>query len=131
MKIKIKPTVLVVEDDRELAEMYQLQLEAAGYGVRLAQTAQGALGELEKHSIGLIIVDILLAKQNGLSILHELRSYSDWSNIPVIILSNVSANELGVNRKLLRELGVRAYLEKSQTKAATLQAAVAAATQGS
>lgn len=116
--------VLLIEDDPDLAEMYGLQLRGVGYELRTVDSAQKALDALDRQAAELIILDMLLPGTNGLAILHELRSYSDWREIPVIILSNVAAAEVGVKRTILKQLGVSAYLEKSKIKSQDLQVAV-------
>ncbi len=124
MSVKTKPRVLLVEDDQDLVELYRLQLEQGDCQVSLAGYAQAALDELDNKPIDVIVLDILLPQVNGLSIVHQLRSYEDWHQIPVIILSNLSPRDLGITPGLLSRLGVRAYLEKSSTNAQTLVAAV-------
>src|SRR5687767_15473271 len=105
--------LLLVEDDKDLAEMYSLQLRYGKHQVHLATDAQAALDVLDKHQVDMIILDIMLPGQNGLSVLYELRSYSDWKKIPVLILSNLSPQELGLTSRGLEALGVRQYLDKT------------------
>jgi len=119
-----KPAVLLVEDDQDLAELYRLQLEQAGWGVRVAASAQAALDELDKKGVGVIVLDILLPQVNGLSVVHQLRSYEDWRHIPVIIFSNLAPRDLGITPAVLSRLGVKAYLEKGTTSARALVEAV-------
>lgn len=114
--MKAKSTLLLIEDDADLAEMYRLQLNHAGYIVIEAANAQAALDALDSQSIDAVILDILLPEYNGLGILHELRSYEDWRRLPVIVLSNLSQAELGLDKRLRTQLGVSAYLEKMRTE---------------
>lgn len=117
-------SILIIEDDPDLADMYMLQLTGVGYRVMTAPSAQAALDVLDKQSIDLILLDVLLPNSNGFAILHELRSYPDWRDIPVVMLSNVTLAEVGVSKGLLKELGVYAYLEKPKAKAGVLAATV-------
>lgn len=119
--------VLIVEDDQDLSEMYALALRAAGYRVTVAGNAQDALDVLENKHIGLIVLDILLPRHNGLNVLHELRTYDDWRLLPVIILSSLSAEDIHVTTAHLQQLGVAEYLLKSRTKPQELVSAVARA----
>ncbi len=121
---KANRVVLLVEDDADLAEMYRLQIEPAGYEVILAADAQAALDSLDDLRIDAVILDILLPKYNGLGILHELRSYEDWRRLPVIILSNVSAAELGLSKRRQLQLGIAGYLDKATTQAVDLVSAL-------
>src|SRR3990167_7586657 len=98
--------ILLVEDDPDLAEMYQLQLEHGGYSVTVSTSAQGALDALDAKPVELIILDLLLPQHNGLSVLYELHSYNDWQKLPVIILSSLPAREIGASQQVLKGLGV-------------------------
>lgn len=116
--------LLLVEDEHELAEMYTLQLQRLGHQVVWADSAQMALDKLDDAKADAIVLDMLMPNNNGLSVLYELRSYHDWRKIPVVILSNVRFEELGVPPETLQKLGVHNYLIKSKTKAADLAAAL-------
>lgn len=126
MRVSVNQTVLLVEDDPDLAELYLLQLKRAGFKVRLAETAQAALRQLERRPPEVIVLDMLLPEYNGLGLLHEMRGYSDWRAIPVIILSNIPARELGVTEHTLEQLGISRYLEKAKTSGPQLVAALQA-----
>ena len=108
--------VLLVEDDWDLGEMYSLQLKRSGHSVEWARDGQAALDLLDGQPADIIVLDILLPGSNGLNVLYELRSYDDWHELPVIILSNVPAADIGMTPKKLAELGVKAYLVKARTK---------------
>lgn len=119
--------ILLVEDDDDLAEMYELQLRWGQHQVKLAKDAQAALDVLDTFPAEAIVLDIMLPGHNGLSVLYELRSYSDWRRIPVIVLSNISLDELGVSQAGLKALGVVQYLDKSHTNTEQLLAAITSA----
>jgi len=108
--------VLLVEDDFDLGEMYGLALKKADHGVFWVRSAQGALDVLDEEKIDVIILDMMMPVNNGLNVLHELRSYEDWRNIPVFILSSLKPDEIGASSKQLKSLGVYKYLVKSETK---------------
>jgi DNA-binding response OmpR family regulator len=122
--------ILLVEDDKDLADMYKMQLAFGGHKVRVAADAQAALDVLDNHPVDIIVLDIMLPTHNGLSVLYELRSYSDWKKLPVVVLSNLAAEEIGVSRQALRSLGIKHYLNKTHTKAAQLLEAVESAASG-
>lgn len=108
--------VLLVEDDFDLGEMYGLALKKAGHGVFWVRSAQEALDVLDKEAIKVIVLDMMLPINNGINVLHELRSYEDWRHIPVFILSSLKPDEIGATAKHLKSLGVYKYLVKSETK---------------
>lgn len=84
-------TVLLIEFDAVLARQYAAKL-GQRYHVEWRQTAQQALDVLDadNHGIDLIVMDVAISGNNGVEVLHELRSYEDWLHIPVILLSSVA-----------------------------------------
>jgi CheY-like chemotaxis protein len=105
-------TVLLVEDDQALAQMYRIKLERDGYTVRVAGDGEEALGVLAERLPDLVFLDIRLPRMDGLAFLERVRDSERTKNIPVVIVSNYSEQEL-VARGL--RLGALEYLVKSQT----------------
>jgi len=104
--------VLLIEDDSALAQMYRIKLERDGYTVRVAGEGEEAQRLIDEQLPDLIFLDIRLPKMDGLVFLEHLRSVERTRNIPVVIVSNYSEQEL-VSRGL--QLGALEYLVKSQT----------------
>lgn len=116
--------ILLIEPDRVLAETYRQALLGEGHVVVCCASAQAGIISADQHRPGLIILELQLIEHSGIEFLYEMRSYSDWQDIPVIIQSHVSPSEFALNRRLLREqLGVRAYLYKPDTSLGELLAA--------
>jgi DNA-binding response OmpR family regulator len=109
-----KKTVLIVEDDELLARMYELKLESAGYRVLSAHTAAHARDHARVQNIDLVLLDILLPKVNGLTVLKELRRNHKTMHCPVIVLSNLAHTEVEMHQEVADALGVVAYLVKSR-----------------
>ena len=67
--------ILIVEDERHLAEGLSFNLEAEGYEVAIEATAQGALGRLEQapESCDLMVLDVMLPDGDGFAVAAELR----------------------------------------------------------
>jgi CheY-like chemotaxis protein len=104
--------VLLVEDDAALTQMYRVKLERDGYTVQVAGDGEEALGMLAADLPDLIFLDVRLPRMDGLTFLERLRTEPRTKNIPVVIVSNYSEEEL-VARGL--QLGALEYLIKSQT----------------
>jgi two-component system, OmpR family, phosphate regulon response regulator PhoB len=104
--------VLLVEDDSALAQMYRVKLERDGYTVRVAGDGEEALRLLGDELPDLIFLDVRLPRMDGLAFLEHIRASERTKNIPVVIVSNYSEEEL-VSRGL--QLGALEYLIKSQT----------------
>jgi signal transduction histidine kinase len=80
-------TVLVVEDDRDVAVLIALQLRQEGFEVVTAERGEEALRLAESEEIDLITLDIMLPDTTGLDVLRRLKANPDTANIPVIIVS--------------------------------------------
>jgi DNA-binding response OmpR family regulator len=104
--------VLLVEDDVALAQMYRVKLERDGYTVEVAGDGEVALAVIAERPPDLVFLDIRLPRMDGLAFLERLRSSPRTRNMPVVIVSNYSEEEL-VSRGL--QLGALEYLIKSQT----------------
>lgn len=79
-----KITVLVVDDEYEIVDAIAKLLETQGYDVRKAYNGMDAVCVLNSTEIHLIIMDIMMPKQDGLTTLLQIRQSR---NIPVIMLS--------------------------------------------
>ena len=110
-------TILFVEDDASVAQMYRLKLELDGYVVDVAGDGLTAIEKARTLRPDIIFLDIRLPKLDGLGVLEALRADPTTEPIPVIILSNWDEKEL-VERGA--RLGALDHLIKSQTTPARL-----------
>lgn len=108
--------VLIVEDDQLLRELYEDALNAAGFEVLTSRHAQEAVSMLDEYGAEVVVMDMMLPGHNGLEILHEMQSYSDWARIPVIVLSARHPDEFRMSQRDWQLLGVVKYLYKPETK---------------
>ncbi|OGY23488.1 MAG: hypothetical protein A2172_04720 [Candidatus Woykebacteria bacterium RBG_13_40_15] len=106
---KIK--ILLIEDEREVAELYRLKLSLDGYDVKIAENGRDGLDKAFSGQPELIFLDIKMPGMDGFDVLKELRASSKTKNTPVIILSNLDEQEL-IEKGLT--LGANEYLIKSQ-----------------
>ena len=104
--------VLVVEPDKQLARNYEAALTNAGNEVLLARNAQVAIHALDESEVDIILLELHIKEHNGVEFLYELRSYSEWQNIPVIIVSFVHPDKFFSDEKLMQRLGIVEYLYK-------------------
>lgn len=112
--------VLLVEPDTVLAKTYAAALMAEGHHVLRAQDAQSAVNATDAVQPDCIVLEMQLPQHNGVEFLYELRSHADWQTIPVIILSQLSPEQLNLDRAAMTELGVRSYCYKPDTTLLTL-----------
>jgi len=100
------PIALVVEHDLKSAELIRLQLEADGFGVLHASTAEAALAMAMTQSLSLITLEIMLPDMDGWDFLTRLKRIPALACVPVVIISIVADRNKGF------ALGAAAVLEK-------------------
>jgi len=98
--------ILVVDDDEQLSSLLVLVLEGDGYPVIEARNAAGAIAEVEKGSVDLVVLDISLGEDDGRLVLAKIREMGD---LPVIFISGKSDI---ADRVLGLRLGADDYLAK-------------------
>lgn len=84
---KILRSIMVVEDERDLAEMLQFQLEKAGYGVLSVADGRSALAKIEKSPPDLVLLDLMIPEISGTEVATRLRSNPKTASIPIIMLT--------------------------------------------
>lgn len=88
-----KKTILLVEDDAFVGDIYQTKLGQVGFTVILAENGLEAMKSLGKEKIDLILLDIVMPYMDGMEVLKKLKENEKWKNIPVILLTNLSEKE--------------------------------------
>jgi two-component system alkaline phosphatase synthesis response regulator PhoP len=102
--------ILIIEDEKILAEMYKEKLEMEGFKVSLAFDVKEGIEMAKKERPDLILLDILLPVENGVSFLRKQKEDKEISEIPVIAFSNYDDPR---TKKEAMELGVKEYLIKT------------------
>ena len=80
-------TVLVVEDDLALRELYRTALNAAGHRVIMASDGMGALGLIELERPAVVVLDLDLPLVNGWDVYRDVRSQQSTKKLPIIVVS--------------------------------------------
>jgi DNA-binding response OmpR family regulator len=88
-----KPKILVVEDDEFISRMYVAKLEREGFDVLSATDGQTALDTILSDRPDLVILDVMLPKRDGFSVLAEVKRHQETKDIPVVVLTNLSQQE--------------------------------------
>ena len=99
-------TALVVEDDLKSADLIRLQLEAEGFKVLCAASAETALVLAGQQPLSLITLDVLLPTMDGWDLLLHLKRVPSLGRIPVIVISVVADRSKGF------ALGAAAVMQK-------------------
>ncbi len=84
-----KESILVVDDDKEIAQLVEIHLVTDGYTVYKAYNGQDGIELLQKHDIQLAIIDVMMPGMDGLEMCKRIRSVSA---IPIIMLSAKSSD---------------------------------------
>lgn len=98
--------ILVVDDDAGLRELLQEYLTAQGYQVTAVADGVGMEAHLADHAVELVILDLMLPGEDGLSLARKIRAQGD---LPIIMLS---ARGEDVDRIIGLEVGADDYLAK-------------------
>ena len=106
-----KRTVLIVDDDKFLLEMYRKKFETDGAETDIALGADDALSKLRGGaSPDVLILDVIMPKMNGLELLEIIRNEKLCEKSSVIMLTNES-NEESINKA--KSLGIKGYIVKA------------------
>lgn len=120
----INSTVILLEPDRILSRQYEDFMSDKGVNIETCSDAQSAIMLADKNKPALVVLELLLREHSGIEFLHEFRSYSDWSQVPVIVHSSVPQYSFGVNDQTWRDMGVVEYFYKPTTKLIKLHRAI-------
>jgi two-component system alkaline phosphatase synthesis response regulator PhoP len=104
-----KKTILLIEDEEDIAALIKLQAEISGYKLHVETDGINGFRAVERERPDLVVLDIMLPGQNGLDVCRKMKSNPELKIIPVIIIS-AKNEELDVVLGL--ELGADDYVAK-------------------
>lgn len=125
----MKPLILLVEDDPQIRRFLRAALDAEGYRLQEAVTAEEGSTQAAARQPDLILLDLGLPDRDGLDV---IRSVREWGKIPILVLSargqekdKIAALDLGADDYVAKPFAVgellariRAALRRSTTAAA-------------
>ncbi len=104
--------ILIVDDDKDIQDVYQEVLKNEGYKVDFATNGKEGLGKIYQGGYDLILLDIMMPQIDGISVLEKLNvKPPDRYNGPIFVLSQLNQQEIVDKAK---SLGAKGYLVKSQ-----------------
>lgn len=108
--------ILVIEDEKEIAELLQVFLQNAGYKVIVAYDGVAGLREFQEERVDLVLLDVLLPKVNGYKVCQAIRRNSD---VPIIMLtaltdedSQIKGYDLEVDEYVTKPFSISILLKK-------------------
>jgi DNA-binding response OmpR family regulator len=99
--------ILVIEDQRDIAELVRMHIRDLGHQVDLAQDGDEGLAKAQTGKYDLVVLDVMLPRRDGLDVVRQLRM--EKNPVPVLMLTARSAE---IDRVLGLELGADDYLTK-------------------
>ena len=82
-------TILLIEDEKVLANLLKQRLEKEGFNVNLARDGEEALKVLKNIQPNLVLLDIILPKISGFELMEILRKDPSYNQAPIVIISNL------------------------------------------
>jgi len=107
-----KKTILMIEDDSFLRNLYRDKLEREGFEFIEATSGIEGMNKIANEDPDLVLLDILLPMRSGFDVLEEMNENGMISQIPVIILSNLK-QEVDIEEG--RKMGAKDYFIKAET----------------
>ncbi len=102
--------ILLIEDDNELAEMYNFKFQQEGLNLEIIEDGILGLEKAKKELPHVILLDIMMPKMDGFAVLTELKNDVRTKNIPVLMLSNLG-QESDIEKG--KKLGADDYIVKA------------------
>lgn len=104
--------IILIEDDKLIREVYTFSLQKANYTVISAVDGEeGVATALANPDAKLILLDVIMPKLNGVEALKKIKADPKTQNMPVLLLSNLSDEQI-VNEAM--QLGAYGFVMKSQ-----------------
>lgn len=113
--------LVIIEDDPGVAEYYATLFRGNGFEVHVASDGISGVDLCTRVRPGVVLLDVMMPRQNGMLVLQTLRASDETKETPVVVLSNFSEPTL-IKRAL--QLGALEYVIKTQVEGAALLEAV-------
>lgn len=111
--------IYIVEDDENIREIEMFALKNAGYEVQGFECAAAFFAGLKERAPALVLLDIMLPDEDGLSVVQKLRSRAETRRIPVIMataktteLDKVKGLDLGADDYITKPFGVMELISR-------------------
>ncbi|TMG55661.1 MAG: response regulator transcription factor [Chloroflexi bacterium] len=107
--LRKRPLVLVVEDDPALGDVIVSALKDDGLDAKLARDGDEAMRDVDDLSPAAMVLDLMMPRRDGFSVLRELRADGRISHLPIVVVTAI----FGLSERLYAtELGAADYVTK-------------------
>ena len=104
-----RPLVLVVEDDPALGDVMLTALKDDGLDAKLAHDGDEAMRDVDDLAPSVMVLDLMMPKRDGFSVLRELRADGRITRLPVVVVTAI----FGLSERMYAtELGAADYVTK-------------------
>ena len=86
------PHLLLVDDERDVRESFELLFSAEGFDVETASDGCDALNKVRKHRPDVVLTDLVMPRMDGLQLCRRLRADNTTLDIPIVVLSAYTAS---------------------------------------
>jgi two-component system chemotaxis response regulator CheY len=117
-----KKSVLLIDDEQEIKSLmanYLVRSQVEENRIVFASDGKEALAKIQNQEFGLIIVDILMPRMNGLQLIKEIKLRAKYKDIPVLIISGTleaenvkTAISLGITNIIVKPFTYNIFIEK-------------------
>lgn len=105
----MKKKILVIDDEREIADSVRIALEASGYDVVVCHNGNQGLAAYEKEKPDMVILDMMMPGRSGFLVIEAIRQQDDGYPIPIIMMT---ANDGDRHKAYAKQMGVDDYIMK-------------------
>ena len=105
----MKKKILMIDDEPDMLKLTKFALEADGYEVNTAISAEEALETVKKDKPDLLLLDLHLPGKSGFWLEQEIKSIDSLKDIPIIVLSAMTDE---ASKYIAAKEGATAFMEK-------------------
>lgn len=106
--------ILILEPDKLTANTMRLYFGKTPHTAAIHSSPQQAVTSADHQRPQVIVTELQLAGRTGVEFLYEVRSYPDWQDIPLIIFSGLSPEQLKPYSQAFSQLNIAGILHKGQ-----------------
>jgi len=103
-------TILLVEDEPEIARIFSMILKEAGFKVIITDSGKTTLEAVSKNIPDLVLLDLVIPDMDGYQVLKKIKSNQKLKAVPVYVFSNLTQDHEAERAK---KIGANDYLIKS------------------
>jgi DNA-binding response OmpR family regulator len=104
--------ILVVDDDRDIAQVVRITLQSKAYEVEVAYDGKQALAAVKKRKPDMIVLDLMMPKMSGIQVLNALKTNIDTRDILILMLTAATKYSQKPDDYWKEKVGVDDYISK-------------------